>query len=167
MPPSSSKSTSFGFLQGLQAAFDRSRGFDFPEAALADELLNRDHDARLRSIEFATMGLAGEIGEVANQVKKARREFWTGGDPERNIDAAATELADIYAYLLKLASTLDVNLDVLYLIRLCENYLRFPPGLSASRRAGSYRFAGRRASERLRPPASWVDHMRFTPKRRA
>jgi NTP pyrophosphatase (non-canonical NTP hydrolase) len=58
---------------------------------------------------FYTLGLAGEIGEVSNEIKKMIRAV--GSDPAK----LPAELADCFTYLLLLADELDINLFQEYL----------------------------------------------------
>lgn len=68
------------------------------------------HDGHLDLRVFYTLGLAGEVGEVANLVKKMVRGVYEK-PPEVDIGA---ELADIFTYLLLLADELDVDLLIEY-----------------------------------------------------
>jgi NTP pyrophosphatase (non-canonical NTP hydrolase)/deoxyadenosine/deoxycytidine kinase len=122
-----------GTWQEWQQTFDRSRGFDhrlFSDGAVAAD--GQSAESTLRLIEFCALALAGEVGELANLVKKARRSAWLAEDPSAYIQRAGDELGDVLAYLLKLASTLELDLDVAYLTTLCENFFRFPPQLTES-----------------------------------
>jgi len=58
---------------------------------------------------FYALALAGEVGEVANEVKKNIREV--GG----NYGKLGPELADVFTYLLLLADELGINLFLEYL----------------------------------------------------
>lgn len=60
---------------------------------------------------FYALGMSGEVGEVANEVKKGLRGHQENG--VRHIDLAA-ELADVFTYLLLLADELDVDLIAEY-----------------------------------------------------
>lgn len=64
------------------------------------------------AIEYLTLGLVGEAGEIANKVKKLLR-----GDPDpRMIEAAIKdELGDVLWYLAELANELCVSLEVVAL----------------------------------------------------
>jgi dCTP diphosphatase len=107
-------------LQRLQRAFDRDRGLDFaPDPA--------DEDAWLHAVEFATLAMTGELGELANHVKKARRARWTDADPDAFVARARAEAGDVLAYLLKLCNLLDVELAEAYLEKMSDNCLRFRP----------------------------------------
>lgn len=58
-------------------------------------------------IVYATMGLVGEAGELANKVKKIMR-----GDPNREelLAGIKAEMGDVLWYLAALASDLEVDL---------------------------------------------------------
>jgi NTP pyrophosphatase (non-canonical NTP hydrolase)/predicted ATPase len=111
-------------LQSLQLRFDKDRGFDFPTQHPPEEELSREE--RLRRIEYAALALSGEVGELANSIKKARRALWQGESPEQALADSRHELADVLAYLLKLSELLGVELDRAYLEKMSENCLRFP-----------------------------------------
>ena len=61
-------------------------------------------------LSYPTLGLAGEAGEVAEQIKKSIRD--DGGEltPERR-DKLAKELGDVLWYLAQLATELELDLD--------------------------------------------------------
>jgi NTP pyrophosphatase (non-canonical NTP hydrolase)/deoxyadenosine/deoxycytidine kinase len=117
-----SERSSLGELQRFQTMADEAWGFDFP----ADP---DDASAQLHRVEFACLALAGEVGELANIVKKARRAIWTGGKAGLDLQALKDELADVVAYTLKLANLLDVDLEDAYRHKMDLNVLRFgcPP----------------------------------------
>ena len=104
-------------LVTLQAQFDseRSTTFDWDEAASADNLL-----PLLRS----ALALAGEVGEVANLVKKADR-----GDLEYDslVSLLSGELADVLAYTLKLAHAARIDIEKSFEDKMVDNANRFPP----------------------------------------
>jgi NTP pyrophosphatase (non-canonical NTP hydrolase) len=64
---------------------------------------------RLKNIEYATLGLAGEAGEVANIVKKIQRDF--GGEITDEIRAKLKdELGDVLWYISACADELGLTL---------------------------------------------------------
>jgi len=65
---------------------------------------------REAGLSYPTLGLAGEAGEVAEQIKKSIRD--DGGEltPERRAKLAK-ELGDVLWYLAQLATELDLDLD--------------------------------------------------------
>lgn len=139
-------------LQQLQERFDRDRGFDFPELTSREGLqLNfrgmQEEDAAaleatLRRVEYAALALGGEVGELANAVKKARRAFWQGESPDAALANARHEVADVLAYLLKFASLLGHELDRLYLEKLSQNCLRFPSKVGVAEGGRTLSIAG-------------------------
>jgi NTP pyrophosphatase (non-canonical NTP hydrolase) len=65
---------------------------------------------RLRNLEYPTLGLAGEAGEVANIVKKIQRDF--AGEITDEIRAKLKdELGDVLWYISACADELGLTLD--------------------------------------------------------
>lgn len=65
---------------------------------------------RLKNLEYPTLGLAGEAGEVANIVKKIQRDF--GGEITAEIRAKLKdELGDVLWYISACADELGLSLD--------------------------------------------------------
>jgi deoxyadenosine/deoxycytidine kinase/NTP pyrophosphatase (non-canonical NTP hydrolase) len=115
MPRDPSHPPTLRVLQQLQEAFDCDRGLNFEQASSSE----------LRM--FSGLALAGEVGELANALKKAQRADWLGDDPELHIQRAIAETGDVLAYLLKLATSLGVDLTEVYLNTMSDNCLRFRP----------------------------------------
>jgi NTP pyrophosphatase (non-canonical NTP hydrolase) len=69
-----------------------------------------------------TVALTGEVGEFANCAKKVARGDFTleAGKPE-----LASELADIFIYLLKLSDQLGIDLESEFLQKIRLNETRF------------------------------------------
>ncbi len=64
---------------------------------------------RLNNLEYPTLGLAGEAGEVANIVKKIQRDF--GGEITDEIRAKLKdELGDVLWYISACADELNLTL---------------------------------------------------------
>src|SRR5215210_9163861 len=64
---------------------------------------------RLNNLEYPTLGLAGEAGEVANIVKKIQRDF--GGEITEEIRAKLKdELGDVLWYISACADELGLTL---------------------------------------------------------
>ncbi len=64
---------------------------------------------RLKNLEYPTLGLAGEAGEVANIVKKIQRDF--GGKITDEIRAKLKdELGDVLWYIAACADELNLTL---------------------------------------------------------
>lgn len=112
-------------LQQLQAEFDGLHGFEFPTAA----------EGNLARTMFSALALCGEVGELANQLKKAQRAYWLGEEEAAHIARARTEIGGVLAYLLKLSTSMGVSLEDAYLTTMSDNWLRFPvrPAHSACR----------------------------------
>ena len=64
---------------------------------------------RLKNLEYPTLGLAGEAGEVANIVKKIQRDF--GGEITEEIrQKLKDELGDVLWYISACADELNLTL---------------------------------------------------------
>jgi len=64
---------------------------------------------RLKNLEYPTLGLTGEAGEVANIVKKIQRDF--GGEITEEIRAKLKdELGDVLWYISACADELNLTL---------------------------------------------------------
>ena len=60
-------------------------------------------------VSYPTLGLAGEAGEVANQIKKIHRD--DGGKPsKKRIQDVAHELGDLLWYIAALCTDLGLNM---------------------------------------------------------
>lgn len=65
---------------------------------------------RLKNLEYPTLGLAGEAGEVANIVKKIQRDF--GGEITEEIRGKLKdELGDVLWYISACADELNLTLQ--------------------------------------------------------
>jgi NTP pyrophosphatase (non-canonical NTP hydrolase) len=65
---------------------------------------------RLKNLEYPTLGLAGEAGEVANIVKKIQRDF--GGEITDEVRAKLKdELGDVLWYISACADELGLTLE--------------------------------------------------------
>jgi NTP pyrophosphatase (non-canonical NTP hydrolase) len=65
---------------------------------------------RLKNLEYPTLGLTGEAGEVANIVKKIQRDF--GGEITEEIRAKLKdELGDVLWYISACADELNLTLE--------------------------------------------------------
>jgi NTP pyrophosphatase (non-canonical NTP hydrolase) len=65
---------------------------------------------RLQNLEYPTLGLTGEAGEVANIVKKIQRDF--GGDLTDEIRVKLKdELGDVLWYISACADELELTLE--------------------------------------------------------
>jgi NTP pyrophosphatase (non-canonical NTP hydrolase) len=123
-------STSMKELQEVQRLADEAWGFDEQmwEGSTSNtpiagtELTELD----LRQLEFATLALAGEVGELANLVKRTRRTTLKGSEVDPAwIEAMKLETADVLAYLLKLSNVMRWDLEALYREKMSRNEARF------------------------------------------
>jgi NTP pyrophosphatase (non-canonical NTP hydrolase) len=123
-------------LQQVQAQADERWGFDFdafddlvarqqtlPAAGFAK--IEPEIDKLHRQLEYVVLALAGEVGELANLAKKARRDLLLRGTSTVPTEAMRDELADILAYALKLANLMGWNLEQAYLEKMKKNEARF------------------------------------------
>jgi thymidylate kinase/NTP pyrophosphatase (non-canonical NTP hydrolase) len=83
-------------------------------------------DDTLSRLEYSAIGLMGEVGEIANLIKKARREQALGLEESRKLTSELPgEVADVLAYLLKLAGNGGIKPTQAYLEKMCHNAHRF------------------------------------------
>lgn len=110
-------------LKALQAAFDFSRGFaDLPYRHGSGGTSRPDVMDR---IQFSILGLIGEVGEASGLLKKAIRNSASSSGAEFSVSEFAEELADVFAYLLKIADAGDIDLSRHYLEKMALNAHRF------------------------------------------
>jgi len=62
----------------------------------------------IEAISYVTLGLAGEVGEVANQVKKIARDDGGKVTPERH-GKLVDEIGDVFWYLFSLCNELGIH----------------------------------------------------------
>jgi len=79
-------------------------------------------EERIDVLEHLLVCLIGEVGEVANIVKKVVRGDHTYASKRAEL---TDELADIFAYILKLANQLNIDLEQAYLNKMEQNRKRF------------------------------------------
>ena len=103
-----------------QTEFDKAHGWE--TLALSDE-------ERLQAIERELVGLMGEVGEVANLIKKAR--LVSGRDKSvldaflDIVPAVNEELTDVFIYLLRMFQITSADIEAEYLRKLAINKDRF------------------------------------------
>lgn len=102
-------------IQEAQAVFDRGHEGAVPFF----ESISTDN---LQALEHLVVCLSGELGELANLVKKIRRG---DKDLETSRDGLVDETADIFIYTLKLANQLGFNLQDAYDNKMDFNRSRF------------------------------------------
>lgn len=83
------------------------------------EIINQNN---VDVLEFLSIGLAGEVGETCNIVKKIVRGDCTIVDVK---DHLTEELIDVFIYILKLLSQLEINVEEEYKKKLKANAKKF------------------------------------------
>lgn len=98
------------------------RDFDARHSTRGQSWAQEIDEGHISVLLELTVALAGEVGEFANNAKKVAR-----GDFQ--LDAArpelASELADIFIYVLKLSSQLGIDLESAFREKLHNNEKRF------------------------------------------
>lgn len=79
-------------------------------------------DSNLEDLEFLLIALVGELGETSNIVKKIVRGDYS---LEEKRDEITEELADMFAYLIKLSYQLNIDLEAAYLDKIRKNQEKF------------------------------------------
>lgn len=78
-----------------------------------------------QGLAFLTLAMAGEVGEVANLVKKVARGTHAFGEVENDLKE---EVVDVFIYLMCLAGVLEMDLEELYHVKRAKNEERFGVG---------------------------------------
>lgn len=81
-----------------------------------------------RNLEYPTLGLCGEAGEIANKVKKIQRDN-KGVLTEEARQAISKELGDVLWYVARIASELGFLLDDIALSNIDKLYSRKERGV--------------------------------------
>lgn len=102
-------------LMRLQAQFDEEHHSSEPFYVRID----RRNPAEL---EHLLVGLFGELGEFANELKKVVRGDFSYDDARARMEE---ELVDAFIYMMKIAHQADFNLEDGYLRKLETNKVRF------------------------------------------
>lgn len=102
-------------LMALQEKFDERHAGNF-------EWSKKISDDNIEMLEFLLVCLTGEVGETANIVKKVVRGDFCLGECRKHL---TEEIADVFAYLLKLCYQLDIDLETAYLEKMKQNQERF------------------------------------------
>ena len=79
-------------------------------------------ESNIEMLEFLLLSLTGEVGEVANIVKKIVRGDFKLDEKRQDIQE---ELTDVFIYLLKLSYQLDIDLEKAYVEKMKKNGERF------------------------------------------
>lgn len=82
---------------------------------MAEETANYPRERELDGLDYATLGLAGEAGEVANKVKKVHRDDGCVLTDEKR-HAIAEELGDVLWYVAMAAKEIGYSLDEVALL---------------------------------------------------
>jgi NTP pyrophosphatase (non-canonical NTP hydrolase) len=73
---------------------------------------------------YMTLALCGEVGELANEIKKVGRGTASMQDAKTRL-AIMMEMADVFTYLLALSAMLGVDLEKAYYAKRKQNVLRY------------------------------------------
>ncbi len=107
-------------LLSKQTEFDKEHGWD---TAIIPE------EERLQSLERELVGLMGEVGEVANLVKKARLSVFKNKSASTAfrdiVPGVNEELIDVFIYLLRLFQVAGTDIEAEYFRKLTINKDRF------------------------------------------
>ena len=113
-------------LLEFQKDFDKRHGWYWGDST---------DEKRLRDLQYATIAITGEIGEFANVLKKALREFNRNGKVPKEVEVdgksvdintkLAEELADVFVYTLKISVALGIDLEKEYFEKMRKNETRF------------------------------------------
>lgn len=102
-------------LMELQDAFDKEHSGQFNWS-------ERITESNLDILEFLLICMIGELGELANAVKKVLR----GDLPFNSIrEELNEEVADVFIYLIKLCNQMNIDLEESFLTKLEKNRTRF------------------------------------------
>ena len=102
-------------LVNLQRQFDGKHESTFPwDVPITDN--------NLENLEFLLVAFAGEFGEVSNIVKKIVRGDFSLDEKKNEI---SEEIADMFAYLIKMSYQLDIDLESAYLEKVEKNKEKF------------------------------------------
>lgn len=82
---------------------------------------------RMEALQYVVLGLNGEAGEVAEQIKKAMRNDAGELTPER-MESLKKEAGDVLWYLTRLAAELGTTLDEIAQINVDKLYGRKEKG---------------------------------------
>lgn len=103
----------------LQKDFDARHGWDW-SAPMKDS-------ERTEKLKYGVIALAGEVGELANELKKALREAEASGRPIQKETYArlGEEVTDVFIYVVKLAMLLGIDLKRAHADKVKRNEERF------------------------------------------
>jgi len=86
-----------------------------------------DEKTFLERLQYLVVALSGEVGEYANIVKKASRDFENLGQSisDERKEQLAEELVDCFIYVIITANLLGIDLEKEYMKKLEKNKERF------------------------------------------
>ena len=116
-------------MMQLQDDFDREHcGWFEWSASVTEESLG--------VLAFLLVAVSGEVGELANVVKRVLRgdESLAAAQPQ-----IEDEVADVFIYLLKLCNQMDINLERAFMTKLQRNKTRFKQYERGLSRDGRYK----------------------------
>lgn len=88
-----------------------------------DPLVIYPRKTQIEALQYVALGLNGEAGEVAEQIKKAMRNDGGEISPERT-ESLKKELGDVLWYMTRLADELGTNLAEIAQINIEKLYAR-------------------------------------------
>lgn len=74
------------------------------------------------SIEHLLVCTLGELGELANLLKKVRRGDFAYNDKKNDL---TDELSDVFIYVIKIANAMEIDLEDAYIVKMKKNETRF------------------------------------------
>jgi NTP pyrophosphatase (non-canonical NTP hydrolase) len=92
-------------------------------AAAIEPLVLYPRNTTIQAMQYVALGLNGEAGEVAEQIKKAMRND-DGNLSEERVDKLKKELGDVLWYLTRAAAELGTDLDEIARINVDKLYNR-------------------------------------------
>lgn len=83
---------------------------EYQEAAETTAVYPEAGEGTIGAISYVALGLVGESGEVAEQIKKAIRDD-NGRISQERLDKVEKEIGDVLWYISRLCSELDLDMD--------------------------------------------------------
>ena len=103
----------------FQKNFDKEHGWDWN---------NLSGNEKIEKLKYAIIALTGEMGEIADPVKKYLRKYEGKYNKKgfENLKQEITEeLVDVMIYLIKFADLLDIDLEESYFDKMKTNKKKF------------------------------------------
>lgn len=112
----------------LKELIDTQKSFDETHGWSVD---SNDNKALIQTISDDIVGLVGELGEFANLIKKGKLVHENPEELnnffEKNKEDLHTEIIDMFIYLVRISSHLDVDLENIYSQKLEKNRVKYKP----------------------------------------